>query len=114
MPYPHRLSITRPGEGGDQDRETGVWVPAEPITLYDGTADVQDGGVVLERAADGTPTLSCDAQAFLEDWSGIGQIRPDQDALVEWEDGSTSSGKVVRARRLDGVVFLRWLTGGPS
>lgn len=110
MPYPHHLEITRPGEGGTQDRETGAWVPAEPVVLYAGSADVQDGGVVLERAVDNTPTLTCDASAFLADWSGIGGIRPDDDALVEWEDGTKNRGKVVRVRRLDGVVFLRWLS----
>lgn len=110
MPYPHRLSITRPGEGGGQDRETGAWEPPEPVSLYDGPADVQDGGVVLARAEDHTPTLTSDAQAFLGDWSGIGGIRPDDDATVEWEDGSESAGTVVRVRRLDGVVFLRWLS----
>lgn len=110
MPFPHRLVITRPGEGGAQDRETGAWVPAPPLHLYDGSADVQDGGVVLERAVDHTPTLTSDASAFLEDWSGIGRIRPDDDARVVWEDGSESSGQVVRARRLDGVLFLRWLS----
>src|SRR5690625_2302831 len=110
MSSPHRLVITRPSEGGTQDPETGAWVPAPPVVLYTGSADVQDGGVVLERAIDGTPTLTADAKAFLEDWSQVGRIRPDDDARVEWEDGNTSRGSVARVRRLDGVVFLRWLT----
>jgi hypothetical protein len=80
------------------------------VSLYDGPADVQDGGVVLARAVDHTPTLTSDASAFLADWSGVGRIRPDDDVLVEWEDGAESAGKVVRVRRLDGVVFLRWLS----
>lgn len=110
MPFPHRLSITRPGEGGTQDRETSAWVPAPPLYLYDGGADVQDEGVVLKRAADNTPTETSDAAAYLEDWSRIGRIQPDDDARVVWEDGSESVGQVVRVRRLDGVVMLRWLS----
>lgn len=112
MPFPHRLVITRPGEGGAQDRETGAWVPAPPLTLYDGGADVQDEGAELKRSVDNTPTLTSDATAYLEDESRIGRIQPDDDVRVVWddEDGSESLGQVVRARRLDGAVLLRWLS----
>lgn len=112
MAGPHRLVITRPGEGGVQDRETGQWVPAPPVHLYDGGADVQDAGVVLSRAEDGTPALTSDAAAYPDDWSQVGRIRPDDDVRVQWEDegASESTGTVLRVRRLDGVIFIRWLT----
>jgi hypothetical protein len=112
MAGPHRLVITRPGEGGVQDREAGEWMPAPPTPLYDGPADVQDSGVVISRAEDGTPALTSDAAAYPDDWSQVGRIRPGDNVRVHWEDedASESTGEVLRVRRLDGVVFLRWLT----
>lgn len=107
--FPHHLRITRPGEGGAQDPETGAWLPAPPVVVYDGAADVQDEGPALAQAGDGTPTVESDAAAYLEVESAAAAIRVGDDAVVTWEGGEQSEGQVERVRRLDAAVMLRWL-----
>lgn len=109
MRYPHRLRITRPGEGGHQDPDTGQWVPGGPSLLYDGEADVQDEGEVIRRDPDGRPVQASEATAYLADESGIGSIRPGDDAHIWWEDGSEADARVQRVVRLDGKLHLEWV-----
>lgn len=109
MRYPHRLRCERPGEGGDQDPDTGAWTPVPPSVVYDGAADVQDEGETIRRDAEGRPVQVSEAVAFLEDESKIGEIRPRDVAHITWEDGATADAEVLKAVRLDGKLHLRWL-----
>lgn len=109
MRYPHTLLISRPGEGGTQDPDTGAWIPDDPTTLYDGPADVQDEGEVLSRDEEGRPSQTSDAVAYLEDESAIGSIEPGDDAHITWEDDSEADARVQRVVRLDGKVHLEWV-----
>lgn len=115
MRYPHRLTITDPATPqGTQDAATGAWTPdagATAAVLYDGAADVQDVGAVIERDADGKPTLRSDATAFLADERALAAIPSGAPATVTWDDGTTAEATVVRVRRLDGSLALQWVGG---
>jgi hypothetical protein len=113
--YPHTLRITRgstdPGAGG-QDVD-GVWTPdpgqPQEVVLYDGPADVQDGGDTVERDNAGSPTAISNAVAFLADESQLSLILPNDAAKVTWADGSVTQAAVNKVRKLDGTIFLKRL-----
>lgn len=72
MIWPHALMIWKANpdaKPGNQDQDTGGWVASERprITLYDGSADVQEAPKRRGRDANGEPTPSADAVAFLSD-----------------------------------------------
>lgn len=108
MSYPHRLSITREGTGS-QDPDTGAWTPGTAVMIYDGPADVQDGGETIQRDSDGRPTAVSDATAYLEDERAVGSIYVGDRAVVTWEDGTTADARVLKVVRLDGKLQLGWL-----
>lgn len=112
--FPHRLRITRPGEGGGgSQNDDGEWVPDEPggeTLLYDELADVQDGGATVRRdAVSGVPVETADAAAFLRDANRIALVRRGDTAVVRWEDGTEQDAEVVGVVRLDAKVLLSFL-----
>lgn len=117
MRYRERLLITAPSTtAGSHDPVTHVFTPAAgPDTLYDGLADVQDGGAALDQNGQARSSIKSDAVAYVADESAIGVIqravatRPELAATVTWADGSTSTGVVETVVRLDGAIELRWV-----
>lgn len=109
LAYLDQIVIARPGNG-TQHPSTGVWSGAGNPPWYDGPADVQDSGTALSRDPEGTPVQVADAVAFIPPPFPVGCIPAESPFRVSYRDGSTMMGQVIRARRLDGAVFLR-ITG---
>lgn len=108
MSYPHRFRVSERA-AGTQNPDTGQHTPGAETVLYDGPADVQDGGKALRRDNDGRAVETSDAVVFLADPSAAAQLRPGLAGVVTWEDGKTSDAEILRSVRLDGTLFLRWL-----
>lgn len=117
MRYREHLRIEAPPTAaGTHNPVTHVFTPAAgPDVLYDGPADVQDGGAALDRNQQQRASVASDAIVFLADESAIGVLanaateRSALDAIVTWADGSQSQGRVETVSRFDGVVELVWL-----
>lgn len=115
--WPHRLRIYDTATGavspGGYTDDDGVWHddPAVPdtIDLYDGEADVQDGGAMFNRDTNGAVVDQSDAVAFLRRTKDIGSFanKTTLKAEITWEDDTTSQADVVKIRRLDGTVWLK-------
>lgn len=114
MDYPHWIRIFRgtPTSGGTQDDE-GVWTDDVGLDdveeVYDGPADVQDGGKTVERDNLGSPEPVSNAVAFLKKEKEINLIKVGDGAEITWEDGSKDMADVTKIRKFDGTVFLRRL-----
>jgi hypothetical protein len=115
-PFAEKVRIERAGAaviGGAQDPNTGVWTSTGSGTgakaIYDGACDAQDKGRVLARDQQGNPTVTADLSLFLGIRGAVGkfQIQQDDVATVTWTDGTTTTGQVLRADRLDDSVYLR-------
>lgn len=108
--YPHGLVISRPTSSpGTQDPDTGVYTPAGAATMvYEGRADVQDGGEQKAHNAAGMPEKQAEGTAFLADRRTLFDIRPGDDAEVTYPDGATADGVVVFYRVVDAAVLLRF------
>src|SRR4051812_48365074 len=114
--WPQWLRIFRPGDattpGGYTD-DDGIWHddPAVPDTfdLYEGDADVQDGGKMFSRDRSGDLVDQSDAVAFLRFPKKITALvdKTNLKAEITWEDGSTSLADVIKVRRLDATVWLK-------
>lgn len=111
MRYPHRWVCRRqdPGAPGEQDPDTGQWVPGGQVAVYDGAADCQDEGEAMSRDSEGRAVTVSDAVLYLEDESRTAAHRPEDVGTVTFEDGSVRQAKVAKTVRLDGKLHLRWL-----
>lgn len=120
MDYPHYITIRRPaGAGVDpspgvQDPDTGLWTgdviaTDDSVTVWKGRCDVQDKGEVILRDSAGQPTLEADAVCFLAKERAIILVKENDVVTITWEDQSESDARVLRIRRLDGVLLLRRL-----
>jgi hypothetical protein len=105
--YRHRLKITRPGTG-TQDA-SGGWTAGPETVVLDVAADVQDHGPGIRRSAAGEVFDESDALAFLPRGTDVGGIKPEDPARITWPDGTTQQAQVVRARRLDQTVSLKFV-----
>ena len=111
MKYPHSWRCVRddPDNPGSQDPDTGEWTPAADTVVYDGAADCQDEGEVLQRDAEGRAVTMSEAVLYLEDEAAAPDHEPGDVGTVTWEDGSTDDAEVQKVVRLDGKLLLRWL-----
>ena len=117
MQFRENLRIEAPPTAeGSHDPVTHVFTPAAgPDVLYDGPADVQDGGARLDQDGQSRASVNSDAVAYLADESQIGAIaaavteRSELSAVVTWADGTTRTAAVETVVRLDGTVELRWM-----
>ena len=107
MNYQHRLKITVPG-AGTQDA-SGGWTPGTDTVVLDLPADVQDHGPGIRRTAAGEVFDESDALAFLPRGTDVSGIKAEMAALITWPDGTTQQSQVVRARRLDQTVALKFV-----
>lgn len=106
--YPHTWTCTRSG-AGSQDPDTGAWTPGADTTVYNGPADCQDEGTETSRDAEGKLVVRSVSTLFLEDEGAAPDHQEGDVGTVTWEDGTTDDAEVVRIRRLDGSMELRWL-----
>lgn len=96
--------------------EEGRWVPdtgpgaVTEVLVTSQRADIQDMRAVISRDVAGVPVETADAKAFLTDRSVMHRIRVGQSAVVTWRDGTVQQAEIAGARRLDGVVFLRFVS----
>lgn len=108
--YPHRIRIVRPGDVVGQDPDTGAPIYGEPTVVYEGAADVQDEGEVLERAAGtGEATVVSDARAYLAVPGVIARLENNLPVFIDWGDGTTDDARILRVKRIDDSVHLRWV-----
>jgi hypothetical protein len=104
--YHHRLRITKPGPGSQL--ADGGWTGGA-VTVLDVAADVQDRGAGLRRTPEGVPAEDSDAVAFLPRGTDTAAVKPEMRALITWADGSTQVATVVRPRRLDQTIVLKYV-----
>lgn len=113
--WPHTLRIysgdvVTPGGYTDDD---GIWhddpAASDTVTLFDGPADVQDGGAMFNRDKSGEIVDRSDAVAFLKQAKVITSLsrKTGLKAEITWEDDSVSLADVVEVRRLDGSIWLK-------
>ena len=103
MTYPHYLTITRTTSGTSDGM--GGTTGGTTETVYDGEADVQDGGAEV-KAEDGVITEEGDATVFLS--GSVAGIQVGDDATITWEEGSTQKATVARTIRLDDKLVLSY------
>lgn len=120
MEYPHKIRIRRPAAAGadptagQQDPDTGLWTgdvdaSDDLTTIWEGRCDVQDRGEVIVRDTAGQPTLEADATCFLAKERAVTMAKEGDLVAITWEDGTVGNARVLRIRRLDGVLLLRRL-----
>lgn len=114
--WPHHLRLFGAGPATPSTGYTdddGVWHDdaSQPDTLdvYNGLADVQDGGKMFSRDRGGDLVDKSDAVAFLKNKKVIPalELLTNLKAEITWEDGSISNADVIKVRRLDATVWLR-------
>jgi len=114
--WPHRLKVwdpeNQPSVPQSQDPDTG-FMPASIVVVadyvYEGVCDAQDYAVVLARDETGQPAIMADAEVFLRNESKLPLIRPGMLAEVDWRDGTTDDGEVIKVSRISGSIFLKRL-----
>lgn len=107
---PHWVWIQEPGGADTRDPTTGRWIPAPASLIYEGPADVQDAGAVLSRDTLGQPVLTSDAKMFLpRSAQPMKPIKAKQTVKIDWKTGELSDAEIVQYRRMDKVVFLRFV-----
>ena len=118
--WPHFLRVfgpidygSSPPTTGGSTNDDGIYTDS-PIylneeTLYDGPADVQDGGRMFDRDKGGDYSPESNAVAFIKDPHVIGDLikRTGLRAEITWEDGTTDIADVNRIRRLDSTIWLK-------
>lgn len=120
MEYPHKIKIQRPVAAGtdptqgQQDPDTGLWTgdtdaTDDLSTVWEGRCDVQDRGEVITRDTAGQPILEADGVCFLAKERAATLAKEDDIVTIVWEDKTESQARVLRIRRLDGVLLLRRL-----
>lgn len=109
MRYPHAIRVERAGEITGSDPDTGAPVYAPPVVLYDGEADVQDVGEVLDRDPEGTPTERSDATVFLADETALPTLEKGMTVHIDWRDGTTDDATIAKVRRMDGTLLVRYV-----
>lgn len=120
MDYPHLITIQRNAAAGidptagQQDPDTGLWtgdttVTDDLTTIWEGRCDVQDKGEVITRDTAGQPVLEADATCFLAKERAVTLAKENDIVTITWEDKTKSKARVLRIRRLDGVLLLRRL-----
>ena len=108
--YPDHLVVSRPDPGSPGSTGADdLYVPGGRVTVYDGSADVQDAPEDLSRGGDGTPETARNAVAFLAGEAALRDVRLDDDAEVTFADAEIRRGKVAGRRKLDGTLRLRWV-----
>lgn len=120
MDYPHQITIRRPAPAGvdpspgTQDQDTGLWTgdtvaTDDSVTVWKGRCDCQDKGEVILRDTAGQPVLEADATCFLAKERAITLVKENDIVTITWEDRTESDARVLRIRRIDGVLLLRRL-----
>lgn len=108
MRHPHRWTCTRSGTG-TQDPGTGAWTPGADTTVFDGPADIQDGGEETSRDTEGRLVVRSIAVMFLDPEEAAHDHVVGDVGTGTWEDGSTDDAEIVNIRRIDGRMELKWL-----
>jgi hypothetical protein len=109
--WPHRVTVRAPGGGtagefSDQD----VWQDESgetPEVLFDGPANVNDRGRVLQRDESGLPSQVSDATCYLKKKGAAARIPSDAVVTIDWKDGTTSDAVVIGARHADNSLELK-------
>lgn len=115
--WPHRVRIFTPnstvpsGSTSDDGIYTDDATTFDTEDLYDGAADVQDGGKMFDRDRYGEYVIGSDAVVFLKDTSNVNVMARavGLQAEITWEDDSVDFAEVVKVRRLDATVWLKRL-----
>lgn len=119
--WPHWLRIVGPRTDGSGNlagnngttSDDGVYkdspVYLDEEILYDGPADVQDGGRMFNKDNGGDYSPTSDAVAFLKDEKAIGSMikRTGLRAEITWEDQTVDIADIQRIRRLDATIWLK-------
>lgn len=100
--YDATLTLERPPDPDGLGRSTGT---AEAV--YDGPADVQEGGVT-RRTEGGQAFRIGDAKTFLPDGESVAAVQQQDTGTVTWPDGSTQAVTVAEMRRLDETIVLTY------
>lgn len=112
--YPHLLRVYRGTDpSGGAQTDDGVWTDnpalADDNEVYNDRADVQDGGVTLEKDNLASPANPSNAIAFLRKEKLIKDIKVDDSVEITWEDGTKDLARVAKVRRLDSSILLRYV-----
>jgi fructose 1,6-bisphosphatase len=102
MDYDHRLLVTRTARVSDG---MGGFTGGDETVVYDGKADIQDGGTE-KQTDDGVVTEEGDAAVFLP--SDLEGIQVGDVAKLAWADGIERAATVARVVRLDRKLVLSY------
>lgn len=126
MRFPHYVRVYT-SEPGAYDEATGDYGAPTETVAYEGFADVQDVGAVLERDESGTVTLRSDAVLFLQEPVADPSVfEPEMNVDILWNPeivtdwdsfnwdappagADRADAETIRFVRLDSKLHLRWL-----
>lgn len=117
LAWPDWLQLFAPPVGvtGGSSSDDGVWTDdvsldtEEPV--FEGPAEVQDGGRMFDASKEGQLSIESDAVAFIREFRDIEPFvnRTGMRAKITWASGQIDIADVVRIRRLDGTIWMKRL-----